>query len=82
MQASLFKKNSKWQELVYTCFNEKKNDISKLIEDTDAEDTKRQNSVSCTCLKKYDISCLMNNSAKSNRVLWYFLKDECSIQVS
>ena len=42
MQALLLKKNSKWQELVYTCCSEKNPDISELIEDFDAENTKRQ----------------------------------------
>ena len=46
----------------------KKDDISKLIEDSDAENIKRQRkyAVSRMYLKNYDISCLINSSAKSN----------------
>ena len=57
MQALLFKKKSKWWELVYTCFGEKKNDISELIEDSDAENTKRQrkHAFSRMYLKNYDM---------------------------
>ena len=46
----------------------KKDDISKLIEDSDAENTKRQRkyAVSRMYLKNYDISCLINSSAKRN----------------
>ena len=38
---TLKKTNSKWRELVYTCFSEKR-DISEIIEDFDAENTKSQ----------------------------------------
>ena len=46
----------------------KKDDIYKLIKDSDAENTKRQRkyAVSRMYLKNYDISCLVNSSAKSN----------------
>ena len=46
----------------------KKDDISKLVKDSDAENTKRQRkyAVSRMNLKNYDISCSMNSSAKSN----------------
>ena len=46
----------------------KKYDISKTINDSDAENTKRQRkyAVSRMYLKHYDISCLINSSAKSN----------------
>ena len=46
----------------------KKDDISKLIKDSDAENTKRQRkyAVSRMYLKNYDISCLVNSSAKSD----------------
>ena len=74
MQAPLFKKkNSKWRELVYSCFGEK-SDISELIEDSDAENTKRRRkyTVSRMYLKSYDISCLINSSAKS--LFWYYMK--------
>ena len=30
--------------------------------------------VSRMCLKKYDISCLINSSAKSNSLFWYHIK--------
>ena len=75
MQAHLFKKTPKWQELVYTCFSQI-NDISELIEDSDAENTKRQRkyAVSRMYLKNYDISCLINSSAKSNSLFWYYIK--------
>ena len=45
-----------------------KKDISKLIKDSDAENTKRQRkyAVSRMYLKNYDISCLVNSSAKSD----------------
>ena len=48
----------------------KKYDISKPIKDSDAENTKRQRkyAVSRMYLKHYDISCLINSSAKSNSV--------------
>ena len=48
----------------------KKDDISKLIKDSDAENTKRQTkyAVSRMYLKNYDISCLINSSAKSNNL--------------
>ena len=76
MQALLFKNNSKWRELVYTCFGEKTPDISELIEDSDAENTKKQRryAVSRMYLKNYDISCLINSFAKSNSLLWYYIK--------
>ena len=46
----------------------KKYDISKPIKDSDAENTKRQRkyAVSRMYLKYYDISCLINSSAKRN----------------
>ena len=46
----------------------KKDDIYKLIKDSDAENTKRQRKyvVSRMYLRNYDISCLVNSSAKSN----------------
>ena len=46
----------------------KKDYISKLVKDSDAENTKRQRkyAVSRMYLKNYDISCSMNSSAKSN----------------
>ena len=42
MQALLVKVDSKWWELVYTCFGGGKNDIFELIQDSDAENTKRR----------------------------------------
>ena len=46
----------------------KKDDIYKLIKDSDAENTKRQRkyAVSRMYLKTYDISCIINSSAKGN----------------
>ena len=72
----LKKKNSKWRELVYTCFGGKKNDISGLIEDSDAENTKKQRkyAVSRMYLNNYDISCLINSFTKSNSLFWYYIK--------
>ena len=72
MQALLFKIDTKWRELVYACFGGK-NDIFELIEDSHAENTKRQirYAVSRLYLKNYDIlSCLMNCSVKSNYSLF------------
>ena len=50
--------------------------ISERIEDSNAENTKRQTTyaVSRMYLKKYDISCLINSSAKSNSLSWYYIK--------
>ena len=66
-RTTLQKNNSKWREFVYTCFSEK-DDISKFIADSDAENTKRQRkyAVSRMYLNNFDISCLINSSAKSN----------------
>ena len=54
----------------------KKNNISELIEDSDVENTKRQRNyaVSRMYLKNYDISCLINSSAKSNGLFCYYIK--------
>ena len=51
-----------------------KDDISELIEDSDAENTKRQRkyAVSRRYLRNYDIDCLINSSAKSNSLFWYY----------
>ena len=50
----------------------------KLIEDSDVENTKRQSQrnyvVSRMYLKNYDISCLINSSAKSNSLVCYYIK--------
>ena len=53
-----------------------KNDISGLIEDSDAENIKKQRkyAVSRMYLKIYDISCLINSFAKSNSLFWYYIK--------
>ena len=50
----------------------KKDDITKLVKDSDGENTKRQRkyAVSRMYLKNYDISCSMNSSAKSNSLLY------------
>ena len=61
---------------MYTPVLVKKNDISELIEDSDAENTKKQRkyAVSHMYLKNYDISCLINSFAKSNSLFWYYIK--------
>ena len=48
-------------------------EISELIEDSDAENTKRQikYTVSRMHLKNYDISCFINSSAKRKSLFWY-----------
>ena len=76
MQALLFKKDTKWRELVYTCFEGKKHDIFEFIEDCNGENTKRQIKyvVSRMHLKNYDISRLINCSVKSNSLFWYYIK--------
>ena len=53
-----------------------KNDISGLIEDSDAENAKKQRkyAVSRMYLNNYDISCLINSFAKSNSLFWYYIK--------
>ena len=50
----------------------KKEDISKLIKDSDAENTKGQKkyAVSRMYLKNYDISCLVNSSTKSDSLYY------------
>ena len=54
----------------------KKYHISELIEDSDAENTKRQKkyAVSRMYLKHYDLSCLLNSFAKSNSLFCYYIK--------
>ena len=54
----------------------KKDDISKLVKDSDAENTKRQRkyAVSRMYLKNYDISCSMNSSGKAIAYLVYYIK--------
>ena len=61
---------------LYTPVLVKKNDISELIEDSDAENTKNKKkyAVSRMYLKNYDISCLINSFAKSNSLFWYYIK--------
>ena len=58
-----------------------KNDIFELIEDSDAENTKRQMkyAVSCMYLKSYDISSLINCSVKSNSLFWYDIKQTMNV---
>ena len=75
MQAQLLKKTQNGGSL-YILVLVKENDISELIEDSDAENTKRQRkyAVSRVYLKNYDISCLINSSAKSNSLFWYDIK--------
>ena len=67
MQALLFKKETQNGGSLCILVLVKKY-ISKPIKDSDAENTKRQRkyAVSRMYLKHYDISCLINSSAKSN----------------
>ena len=76
MQALLFKKKLKMAGACIYLFWWKKNDISGLIENSDAENTKKQRkyAVSRMYLKNYDISCLINSFAKSNSLFWYYIK--------
>ena len=76
MQALLFKKRTQNGGSLYTPVLVKKNDISELIEDSDAVNTKKQRkyAVSRMYLKNYDISCLINSFAKSNSLFWYYIK--------
>ena len=79
MQALLLKKTQNDGSL-YVLVLVKKNDISKLTEDSDVENTKRQRkyAVSRMYLKKYDISCLINSSARSNsNLVLYKTKNDC-----
>ena len=65
----------------FTCFGEE-NDISELVEASDAETTKRQKyAVSRMHLKNYDISCLANSCAKSNSLFWYYIKQIMNVHV-
>ena len=76
MQALLFKKKLKMAGACIHLFWLKKNDISELIEDSDAENKKKQRkyAVSRTYFKNYDISCLINSFGKSNSLFWYYIK--------
>ena len=76
MQALLLKKPQNGGSLYILVLVKKNPDISELIEDFDAENTKRQRkyAVSRVYLKKYDTSCLINCSAKSNSLFWYYIK--------
>ena len=77
MQGLLFKKKLKMAGACIYLFWWKKNDISGLIENSDAENTKktqRKYAVSRMYLKNYDISCLINSFAKSNSLFWYYIK--------
>ena len=73
---ALQKKYSKWRELVYTCFGEKRTTFLDLFEDSDAENTEKQRkyAVYRMYLKNSDISCLINSFAKSNSLFWYYIK--------
>ena len=73
MQALLFKKNG---GSLYILVLVKKDDISKLIKDSDAENTKiqRKYAVSRLYLKNFDISCLINSSAKNNSLFGIYIK--------
>ena len=71
MQALLFK-----NVYLFSMFWRKENVISGLLEDSDAENTKKQRkyAVFRMYLKNYDISCLINSFAKSNSLFWYYIK--------
>ena len=71
MQALL----SKWRELAYTCFGEKRTTFLNLLRIlTLKTQKKKENAVSRMYLKNYDISCLINSFAKSNSLFWYYIK--------
>ena len=74
---TLLKKTQNGGACIYLFWWEK-NDITGLIEDSDAENTKKQRkyAVSRMYLKirNYDISCLINSFAKSNSLFWYYIK--------
>ena len=54
---------------------------SEVIEDFDAENTKRQikYAVFRMYLKNYDMSCLINCSVKSKSLYWYYVKQIMSV---
>ena len=66
--STTLQKKTQYGGSLYILVLVKKDDISKLIKDSDAENTKRQRkyTVSRMYLKNYDISCLVNSSAKSD----------------
>ena len=70
------KKNSKWRELVYTCFGEKRTTFLNLLRILTLKTQKKQRkyAVSRMYLKNYDISCLINSFAKTNSLFWYYIK--------
>ena len=72
--STTLEKNSKWRELMYLLVLVKKTpDISELIEDSDAENTKRQIKyvVSRMYLKKYDISCLIIKTVLRKAITYF-----------
>ena len=78
MEALLVKIDLKWREVVYAkevfCLDGK-NDISELIEDSDAKSTKIQiKYVVSRMYLNYDASCLINCSVKSSSLFWYYIK--------
>ena len=68
MQALLIKKKTQNGGSLYILVLVKKYDIFELIEDYDAENTKRQReyAVSRVHLKNYDVSSLMNSNNNNN----------------
>ena len=74
---TLQKKNSKWRELAYTCFSEKRTTFLDLLRILTLKTQKNKENTPfpvCSYLKNYDISCLINSFAKSNSLFWYYVK--------
>ena len=71
---TLQKINSKWRELAYTCFGEKRTTFLDLLRILTLKAQKNKYAVSRMYLKNYDISCLINSFAKSNSLFWYYIK--------
>ena len=75
--STTLQKNSKWRELVYTCFGEKKTTFLNLLRILTLKTQRKQRkyAVSRMYLKNYGhISCLINSFAKSNSLFWYYIK--------
>ena len=83
MQALPFKKKIQNGRSLCILILVEKNNISGLFEDSDAENTKKQRkyAVSHMYLKNYDISCLINSSAKSNSLFWYYIKQKMNVSI-
>ena len=75
MQTLLVKIDSKWRDLVYTCFDEKKTTFLNLLR---ILSLKIHKDVYRIYLKNYD-SCLINCSVKSNSPFWYYVKQKLNV---